>query len=183
METLNTEQPERLRLTVAARREEARKLADAGKSQREIASQLGVNASTINRDLADGNRDLSDGAASRNGSATCTTDSEPAATVVLNALSPLATFPPPVLAAFAPSALTPKPKPTPQPTTPKPTTSKPRNRAEMRIKALASRCRVAERERDDALDECADALAQRDQVVILNEQLIAQLLALKGIAT
>ena len=43
------------------RRSNSPELADAGMSQREIASAVGVNASTVNRDL-------SDGVAKRNGS-------------------------------------------------------------------------------------------------------------------
>lgn len=43
---------EQLRLTVAARRETAAKLIDAGMSQREVAKALGVSKSAINRDVS-----------------------------------------------------------------------------------------------------------------------------------
>jgi hypothetical protein len=44
-------EPHKLRLTIEARRDKAKQLTDAGMSQQEIAATLGVNQSTISRDL------------------------------------------------------------------------------------------------------------------------------------
>ena len=43
--------PERLRLTVAARREETKALIESGMSQRQVAKALGVPKSTVARDV------------------------------------------------------------------------------------------------------------------------------------
>jgi hypothetical protein len=45
-------EPDKLRLTIEARREKAKALTDAGMSQREAAEALGVGVATVNRDLA-----------------------------------------------------------------------------------------------------------------------------------
>jgi N6-adenosine-specific RNA methylase IME4 len=44
-------EPDKLRLTIEARREKAKKLIDAGMSQRDVAAALRVNQSTVSRDL------------------------------------------------------------------------------------------------------------------------------------
>jgi DNA-binding CsgD family transcriptional regulator len=54
--------PDGLKFAITKRKEVVRQLSEAGTSQREIASLLGVNASTVNRDL-------NGGVAKRNGSA------------------------------------------------------------------------------------------------------------------
>jgi N6-adenosine-specific RNA methylase IME4 len=44
--------PEKLRLTIEARREKVKKLVDGGLSQRQAAKAIGVNVSTVSRDLS-----------------------------------------------------------------------------------------------------------------------------------
>jgi N6-adenosine-specific RNA methylase IME4 len=45
-------EPEKLRLTIEARRDKAKELVDAGMSQRQVAEALRVGVATVNRDLA-----------------------------------------------------------------------------------------------------------------------------------